>query len=127
MATDSSDQLNLNPTTATEENPKQTLDEDTTTNAVMPTRSPRSGRTNWWEASDQPSVTVVDSDVKYGEDSKSLYGAKRDTIYTEIEMERGDEAWGTKKEIEKEAKSDHRNHKHIERKIYGPSTLVNFF
>ena len=33
----------------------------------------------------------------------------------------------TEKEIEKEAKSDHWNHKHIERKIYGPSTLVNFF
>ena len=30
MATDSSDQLNFNPTTTTEENPKQTLDDDTT-------------------------------------------------------------------------------------------------
>ena len=44
------------------------------------------------EASDQPFVTAVDSDVKYGKDSKSSYDAKRDTIYTEIETERGDEA-----------------------------------
>ena len=50
------------------------------------------------EASDQPSVTVVDSDAKYGKDSKSSYGAKRGMIYTEIEIERGDEARGTKKE-----------------------------
>ena len=50
------------------------------------------------EASDQPSVIVVNSDAKYGEDSKSSYDAKRDTIYTEIEIERGDEARGTKKE-----------------------------
>ena len=54
---------------------------------------------------------------------QSSYGAKRDTMYTEIEIEKGDEAYGT----EKEAESDHQNHKHIERKIYGPSTLVNFF
>ena len=79
MATDSLDQLNLNPTTTTKENPKQTLDDDTTITA-------------------QPSVTVVDSDAKYGEDSKSSYGAKRGAIYTEIEIERGDEARGTKKE-----------------------------
>ena len=49
MATDSSDQLNLNPTTTTKENPKQTLDDNTTTTAVTPTRSPRRrrrGRTN---------------------------------------------------------------------------------
>ena len=50
------------------------------------------------EASDQPSITAVDSDAKYDEDSKSSYGAKRGTIYTEIEIERGDEARGTKKE-----------------------------
>ena len=50
------------------------------------------------EASDQPSVTIVDSDAKYGKDSKSSYSTKRDTIYTEIEIERGDEARGTKKE-----------------------------
>ena len=31
------------------------------------------------------------------------------------------------KETKKEEESDHRNHKHIGRKIYGPSTLVNFF
>ena len=78
-------------------------------------------------ASNQPSVTVVDSDAKYGKDSKSSYGAKRDLIYTEIEIKRGDEAKGTEKETEKEAKSDHQNHKHMERKIYRPSTLVNFF
>ena len=52
-----------------------------------------------------------------------MYDAKRDTMYMKIEIERGDEACG----IEKEAESDHRNHKHIERKISGPSTLVNFF
>ena len=34
MATDSSDQLNFNPTTTTEENPKQTLDNDTTLTSV---------------------------------------------------------------------------------------------
>ena len=34
MATDSSDQLNFNPTTTTEENPKQTLDDDTTLTSV---------------------------------------------------------------------------------------------
>ena len=79
------------------------------------------------EASVQPSIIAVDSDAKYGEDSKSSYGAERDMINTEIEIERGDKAWGTEKETEKEAKSDHQNHKHIERKIYGPSTLVNFF
>ena len=79
------------------------------------------------EASNQPSKTVVDSDAKYGEDLKSSYGAKRDTIYMEIEIEQGDEAWGTENETEKEAKSDHQNHKHIERKIYDPSTQVNFF
>ena len=48
MATDSSDQINLNPTTTIEENPKQTLGNDTTT-TVTPTRSPRlrrRGRTN---------------------------------------------------------------------------------
>ena len=44
------------------------------------------------EASNQPSVTVVDSNAKYGEDSKNSYGAKRDTIYTEIEIEIGDKA-----------------------------------
>ena len=32
----------------------------------------------------------------------------------------------TEKETEKEEESDHRNHKHIERKIYGPSTPVKF-
>ena len=79
------------------------------------------------EASIQPSIIAVDSDAKYGEDLKSSYGAERDMINTEIEIERGDKAWGTEKETEKEAKSYHRNHKHIERKIYGPSTLVNFF
>ena len=76
MATDSSDQLNLNPTTTIEENPKQTLDDDTTT-TVTPIRSPRRRRkeepTN--KASNQPSVTTVDSDVKYGEDSKSTIAA----------------------------------------------------
>jgi len=35
------------------------------------------------EASDQPSVTIVDFDAKYDKDSKSSYGAKRDTIYME--------------------------------------------
>ena len=44
------------------------------------------------EASDRPSVIAVDSNAKYGEDQKSSYGAKRDTIYTDIEIERGDEA-----------------------------------
>ena len=34
MATDSSDQLNFNPTTTTEENPKQTLDDDTTLTSI---------------------------------------------------------------------------------------------
>ena len=51
MATDSSDQLNFNPTTTTEESTKQTLDGDITTTVVMPTRSPRRrrrGRTNRW-------------------------------------------------------------------------------
>ena len=51
MATDSSDQLNLNPTTTTKENPKQTLDDNTTTTAVRPTKLPRRrrrGRTNRW-------------------------------------------------------------------------------
>ena len=33
----------------------------------------------------------------------------------------------TEKETEKEEESDHWNHKHIERKIYGPSTPVIFF
>ena len=62
--------------------------------------------------------------LRYGDrERQSSYSAKRDTMYMEIEIERGDEACGT----EKEAKSDHWNHKHIERKIYGPSTPVNFF
>ena len=62
--------------------------------------------------------------LRYGDrERQSSYGAKRDTMYTEIEIERGDEACGA----EKEAESDHQNHKHIERKIYGPSTPVNFF
>ena len=62
--------------------------------------------------------------MRYGDrERQSSYDAKRDTMYMKIEIERGDEACG----IEKEAESDHRNHKHIERKIYGPSTLVNFF
>ena len=39
-------------------------------------------------------------------------------MYIEIEIERGDEACGIEKETEKEAESDHRNHKHIERKIH---------
>ena len=34
MAMDSSDQLNFNPTTTIEENPKQTLDDDTTLTSV---------------------------------------------------------------------------------------------
>ena len=48
-------------------------------------------------------------------------------MYTEIEIERDDEAYDTEKETEKEVELDHRNHKHIERKLYGPSTPVNFF
>ena len=44
-------------------------------------------------------------------------------MYTKIEIERGDEFYGA----EKEAESDHWNHEHIERKIYGPSTPVIFF
>ena len=77
MATDSSDQLNLNPTTTTEENPKQTLDDDTTTTVVTPPdrleeeEEEEEEEEPTDEASDQPSVTTVDSDVKYGEDSKS--------------------------------------------------------
>ena len=33
----------------------------------------------------------------------------------------------TEKETKKKEESDHWNHKHIERKIYGPSTPVSFF
>ena len=100
MATDSSDQLNLNPTTTTKENPKQTLDDDTTTTLSRPPDrlEEEEEEKPSDEASDQPSVTAVNSDAKYGEDSKSSYGAKRGAIYTEIEIERGDEARGTKKE-----------------------------
>ena len=62
--------------------------------------------------------------LRYGDrERQSSYGAKRDTMYTEIEIERGDEACNA----EKKAESDHQNHKHIERKIYGPLTPVNFF
>ena len=43
-------------------------------------------------ASNQPSVTTVNSDAKYDKDSKSSCGAKRDMIYMEIEIKRGDEA-----------------------------------
>ena len=74
MATVSSDQLNLNPTTTTEENPKQTLDDDTTIIAVTPPnrlKEEEEKEEPTDEASGQPSVTVVDSDAKYGEDSKS--------------------------------------------------------
>ena len=69
MAIDSLDQFNLNPTTTTEENPKQTLDDDTTTTAVMPPdrlEEEEEEEEPTDEASDQPSVTTVDSDVKYG-------------------------------------------------------------
>ena len=78
MATDSSDQINLNPTTTTEENPKQTLDDDTTTAAVTPPdrlEEEEEEEEPTDEASDQPSVTAVDSDAKYGEVSKSTVAA----------------------------------------------------
>ena len=77
MATDSSDQLNLNPTTTTEENPKQTLDDDTTTTVVTPPdrleeeEEEEEDEEPTDEAFDQPSVTAVDSDAKYDEVSKS--------------------------------------------------------
>ena len=77
MATDSSDQLNLNPTTTTEENPKQTLDDDTTTTVVTPPdrleEEEEEEPTD--EASDQPSVTTVDSKAKYSKDSKRTVAA----------------------------------------------------
>ena len=129
MATDSSDQLNLNPTTTTKENPIQTLDDDTTTIAVTPTRSPRRirrGRTiRWGFRLAFCNRRRFRCEVRRG--FEEFVRRQESTIYMEIEIERGDEARGMKKETEKEAKSDHRNHKHIERKIYGPSTLVNFF
>ena len=78
MATDSSDQLNFNPTTTTEESTKQTLDGDTTTTAVMPPdrlEEEEEEEEPTDEASDQPSITIVDSDMKYGEDSKSIVAA----------------------------------------------------
>ena len=75
MATDSSDQLNFNPTTTTEENPKQTIDDDTTTSAVTPPdrleEEEEEEEEPTDEAFDQPSVTTVDFDAKYGEDLKS--------------------------------------------------------
>ena len=77
MATDSSDQLNFNPTTTTEENPKQILDDDTTTTAITPTRSSQEEEEEepTDEVSDQPSVTTVDSEAKYGKDSKRTVAA----------------------------------------------------
>ena len=47
-------------------------------------------------------------------------------MYAEIEIERGDEGWDTEKETEKEAKSDHRNHKDIEKNL-GPINTSKFF
>ena len=78
MATDSSDQINLNPTTTTEENPKQTLDDDTTTTAVTPPdrlEEEEEEEEPTDEASDQPSVTAINSNAKYDEDSKSTVAA----------------------------------------------------
>ncbi|KAM4078136.1 hypothetical protein ACB094_09G014300 [Castanea mollissima] len=88
MATDSSEQLNLNnPTTTTttaaaEENPKQTLDDDSTTTAAVPPTTTTTEPDHLEEeeeeeeeptdeASDQPSVTTVDSDAKSCDESKS--------------------------------------------------------
>ena len=89
MATDSSEQLNLNnPTTTTtaaaEENPKKTLDDDSTTTAAVPPTTTEPDHLEEEEeeeeepadeASDQPSVTTVDSDAKSGDDSKSAVAA----------------------------------------------------
>ena len=72
MATGSLDQLNFNPTTMTEENPKQILDYETTTTAVTPTCLKEEEEE---EPTDQPSVTIVDSEAKYDEDSKRTVAA----------------------------------------------------
>ena len=75
MATDSSDQLNFNPTTTTtEKNPKQTLDDDTTTTAVTPTKSSQRrtrGHYNksglwWWNLSSQ--YVLISSPNTYGDE-----------------------------------------------------------
>ncbi|XP_065623075.1 uncharacterized protein LOC112023393 isoform X1 [Quercus suber] len=52
---------------------------------------------------------------------------RRVIVVTVRSRERERRSWDTEKEIEKKAETDHRNHKKIERKTYGPSTPVKFF
>ncbi|XP_065623084.1 uncharacterized protein LOC112023393 isoform X2 [Quercus suber] len=47
---------------------------------------------------------------------------RRVIVVTVRSRERERRSWDTEKEIEKKAETDHRNHKKIERKTYGPST-----
>ena len=118
MATDSSDQFNLNPTTTTKENPKQTLDDDDSiTTAVTPTKSPRKrrrrGRTNRWGF------------------RSAFYNRRR----FRCEVRRGFEAFVRRQErydLHRDRNRERRwgqrhEERNIERKIYCPSTLVNFF
>ena len=116
MATDSSDQLNLNPTTATKENPKQTLDDNTTTTAVTPTRSPwrrRRGRTiRWGFRLAFCNRRRFRCKVRRGFE-EFVRRQERYDLHRDRNRER---RWGQRHE-----------ERNIERKIYCPSTLVNFF
>ena len=116
MATDSSDQLNLNPTTTTKENPKQTLDDDTTITAVTPTRSPRrrrKGKTIWWGVrSTFCNRRRFRCEVRRGFE-EFIRRQERCDLHGDRNRER---RWGQRDE-----------ERNIERKIYGPPTLVNFF
>ena len=115
MATDSLDQLNLNPTTTTKENPKQTLDDDTTTTVVMPTRSPRRrrrGRTiRWGFRSAFYNRRRFRCEVRRGFE-EFVRRQERYDLHRDRNRER---RWGQRHE-----------ERNIERKIYGPSILVNF-
>ena len=73
MATDSSDHINFNPTTTTE----KTLNKPQMMTLLLLLSRPldrleeEEEKEPTDEASDQPSVTTVNSDAKYGEDLKS--------------------------------------------------------
>ena len=45
--------------------------------------------------------------IQWQRETESVRCHERNTLYTEIEIERGDEAWDTKKETKEEAESNH--------------------
>ena len=46
--------------------------------------------------------------LRWQRETEFVRSHERNTMYTEIEIERGNEAWDTKKETKEEAESNHR-------------------